>query len=112
MTIPAPSLTGHSAEVELTLILDAQRISLSSVGPSRATACEAVELAPGRGELEILVDGKRSVYLVDLPLGSVPYDRQISIRIQRPEGHEPAPFRPLPMPNDEQWYRSLQSSST
>lgn len=111
MTSPAAWTTGYSADVELTLILNFRRVPLTAVGPHQVTARMATELAPGFGELEILVDGRCVAYPVELPLGSVPFDRRIPIRLLRPKGRDPAPLKPLPLPSDTEWYRTLETTA-
>jgi hypothetical protein len=109
MTPTASPMTGYSASVELILVKDAQRVQLAAVGPEDVIAQQPQDLTAGRGELEIIVDGRKTTYPVELPVGAVPFDRQIPIRVIRPAGREPAPLKPLPLPGDPEWFRSLDA---
>jgi hypothetical protein len=90
----------------LTLIVDGRRVPLTAVGPDHVTTLDATEFHPGRGKLQIAIDGGRSLYGVELPTGAVPFDRQIPIRILRPDGQEPAPLKPLPSVDGADWIQS------
>lgn len=69
--------SGHSAEVELLLLVGDRLLSLSEIGPSHVTLREPIELPPTRGEIIMRVDGRERRWQVQLPDGARTSDTEI-----------------------------------
>jgi hypothetical protein len=63
--------SSFSADVQLRLLAGDMTVPLGQVGPGFAIAEEASTLDPGRGVIEIVVDGERFAWDVFLPNGLV-----------------------------------------
>jgi hypothetical protein len=59
----------YSADVQLRLITDNATVRLGQVGPDFAIVQDGATVKPGKGVLEILVDGERFAWNVFLPDG-------------------------------------------
>lgn len=71
---------GYSATVRLTLLAGGLAFPLAKVGPERVVLQRGgVSLAPGVGEVIMLVDGREKRWSVVLSNGIVPFDRNVEI---------------------------------
>ena len=67
-------VAGYSSRVQLSLEMAGGVYPLSHTGPHFVRLREATFIAPGKGEVVMVVDGKERRWPVSLPNGAVPFD--------------------------------------
>jgi hypothetical protein len=77
--------SGYSAQVEMFLILDDQKLPLGQLGPAHCILEQPTEFPPRSGEIVLIIDGSESRLPVNLPQGASPVSCRVSYVLQTAE---------------------------
>jgi hypothetical protein len=69
---------GYSATVRIELRVNDQSFEISSIGPNAFTLKVAAEIPACNAEIAMFVDDNVCIWPVILPIGAVPFDRDVT----------------------------------
>jgi hypothetical protein len=78
---PTSSDIGYSPDLSGELTLHGQRFALAAMGPNGIVVRSPRAMEPGRGTIRMIIDGRQTVYNVDLWLGIDPAKREQVFRL-------------------------------